>query len=100
MFEHFAEHKNHDSGLSFMKFLKIHYDSKTLVDEDYDQDMKLPFKSDEGCININLTAVISSPLSDLDLDPHVKETQTFFSYKESFLPSSFLSSIWQPPKSC
>ena len=27
-------------------------------------------------------------------------SQQCFSYKESFLPSSFLSSIWQPPKSC
>jgi hypothetical protein len=100
LIEHYLEHKEQKSDLTFWTFLKVHYSDNKLIDEDHDQDMKLPFKSDDGCINITLTAVIGCPLSDLVLKPFISEAKTFFSYEESFLPSSFLTSIWQPPKSC
>lgn len=100
LIEHFIEHKEAKSDLTFWKFLKLHYADDIVADEDHDQDMNLPFKSDDGCINISLTAVIGSPQSDLILKPYFSETKTFFAYKESFLPSSFLSNIWQPPKAC
>jgi len=98
LIDHYFEHKEQKSELTFWTFLKVHYADNIVVDEDHTQDMKLPFKSDDGCINITLTAVISCPLSDLILKPYCSETKTFFTYKESFLPSSFLSTIWQPPK--
>ncbi len=98
LIEHYLEHKEQKSDLSFWTFLKVHYADNIVIDEDHSQDMKLPFKSDDGCINISLTAVIASPLSDLTLKLYFSETKTFFPYKESFLPSSFLSNIWQPPK--
>lgn len=98
LLEHFREHKDQDADLSFYSFLKIHYADKTIIDEDHDQDMKLPFKTDDGCINTSITALVSCPLSEMQLKPFNSPTKIFFSYNESLLPSSFLSSIWQPPK--
>lgn len=98
LLQHFSEHKQQESDLSFWSFLKVHYADNIVADEDHDQDMKLPFKSDDGCINTSITAVIACPLSEMILKPFTNPTKIFFSYSESFLPSSFLSNIWQPPK--
>ncbi|MEN9523358.1 MAG: hypothetical protein RL065_1735, partial [Bacteroidota bacterium] len=51
LMEHFVEHKTQNNKLSFLQFLTIHYSGSTQKDADYDKDMKLPFKSQDDCIN-------------------------------------------------
>ncbi|MFZ7115390.1 MAG: hypothetical protein ACO1G9_08450 [Bacteroidota bacterium] len=97
LIEHFREHKQQDSNLSFYAFLKMHY-AESIIHDDHDHDMKLPFKTDQGCINTSITAIESYPHFEMHLKPSNNPTKIFFPYRESFLPSSFLSSIWQPPK--
>ena len=97
LIEHFKEHRQQDSDLSFYSFLKMHY-AEAIIHNDHDHDMKLPFKTDDGCINTSITAVIGCPHSEMYLRPTNNPTKIFFAYNESSLPSSFLSSIWQPPK--
>ena len=97
--EHFSEHKQQNETMSFWDFLCIHYAGKFSKDNDYEKDMKLPFKSHDTSqtfifvANPPVTPYISS------LSINFKE-KTFCHYDEQFLPTFYLSGIWQPPKFC
>ncbi len=42
--QHFHEHQQRNPGISFFKFLDMHYLHGSPHDEDYERDMQLPFK--------------------------------------------------------
>ncbi len=98
--EHFKEHKSKNKELTLLKFLSMHYADEETQDADHDTDMKLPFKSHEGCLNTMMEVYVPSNTGDVFVKPVPSNIGTYFPYKESFLNSSFLSSIWQPPKFC
>ena len=94
--EHYYEH-NDSKELSVLTFLEMHYLNGNVKDADYEKDMKLPFKSfQDNHPNVVL---------------HLPETTDFFNFitfslseqkpyciKNQVNTSSFLTSIWQPPK--
>ena len=49
VFKHFDQHQRGDRNLSVLEFLDMHYLHGTPNDTDYDEDMKLPFKSANKC---------------------------------------------------
>jgi hypothetical protein len=98
--EHYIEHKEKDGNLSLMAFLDMHYTQQDAQDDDHDKDMKLPFKSHEGCINSITIAFVPNNFEGLSAKPTYVETKIYSIYHEEFLQSTFLSSIWQPPKFC
>jgi hypothetical protein len=98
--EHFIEHKEKDKNLSLLEFLSNHYAQDDDHDGDEDKEMKLPFKSHDGCINTNIIAFIPNNFEGLSTKPTYTESKTYSIYNEEFLQSAFLSSIWQPPRSC
>lgn len=100
LLQHFTEHKKENKDLSFIKFLEIHYLHGSPKDEDYDKDLKLPFKT---ITNTNVTSVsICTPIPNFKQNPLVyfKNNKHQFSNYSFSYTSTFLSSIWQPPKSC
>lgn len=98
--EHFIEHKEKNSNLSLWEFLNMHYAQSDDHDGDRDKDMKLPFKSHDGCINTTIVALPSTNIGTLSAKPICIEKKAYSIYTENFLSSSHLSSIWQPPKAC
>lgn len=100
LIEHFIEHKQKNTDLSLLEFLDMHYAHGDVKDADYDKDMKLPFKSYDGCISISTIAFIPNTFEYLDAKPVFTECKSYFFFTEKFLEASYLSSIWQPPKSC
>lgn len=57
LIQHFSEHKALDPTISFTDFLSMHYWGEDIDDNDYDRDMKLPFKKFE----INHVHFVPSP---------------------------------------
>lgn len=98
--EHFSEHKAKDSNLSLIDFLSNHYAQDDDHDGDEEQEMKLPFKSHDGCINSIVSESVPSSVYYLPAKPVYSESKSYSNYSEQFLTSAYLSSIWQPPKSC
>ncbi len=96
--EHFVEHKAKDNGLSLLEFLSEHYFEADDNDGDEDKEMKLPFKSHEGCINVTTIAFVPNNFHSISAKPVSEEKNSYSVYIEKFLPSAYLSSIWQPPK--
>lgn len=43
--EHFKEHKSENKDITVFKFIVMHYLSGSKKDKDYQEDMKLPFKT-------------------------------------------------------
>lgn len=101
LIEHFKEHKSKNTELSLLQFLDMHYASSDVHDADYDQDMKLPFKSHDGCLGTNSIIFITNNFSCEVAKPlPVMGNMDYLTYNENLLPSAYLSFIWQPPKSC
>jgi hypothetical protein len=100
LIEHYEEHKEENKGLTFLGFLEMHYAQNTPQDGDYDKDMKLPFKS---TTTSNLASIsFCAALPQYKQNPilyYRNDKQQFpdFSFTYS---SAYLSTIWQPPKSC
>ncbi|MEO6903545.1 MAG: hypothetical protein ABI315_10390 [Bacteroidia bacterium] len=97
--QHYIEHKQEKRDLSFIAFLKIHYAHGNTKDADYDKDMKLPFKTISNTV---YAYSFFTPLLELKLNKliYFKDDKQLFSDYTFTSSSSFLSSIWQPPKSC
>ena len=100
VFEHFAEHRQKNKTMSFLQFLDMHYMHGSPKDKDYREDMKLPFKTADNCVSMVSPVVIPRLIYALENHAiHIPEKEMHIS-KDEFIPSSCLSRVWQPPKSC
>ena len=98
--EHYLEHKQRDNEISIWTFLQIHYTDSIVFDEDFDKDMQLPFKSCDFNSNASIYYVCSSVFfQSFNTIPLIYKKQKFF-ISNTNTSSSYLSSIWQPPKAC
>jgi hypothetical protein len=99
--QHYIEHKQANKTLSFIEFLAMHYTHDSTKYADYDKDMKLPFKAMD---NTNISIIsFCSPIPFFSYQSIVyctNNNQEQFSDYSFTYSSAFLSSIWQPPKSC
>jgi hypothetical protein len=96
--EHFNEHKKDNQQISFLDFIYMHYAGDDDNDRDNDRDMQLPFKAQDGSsaniLFMPSTSEYSLPEKACTID------SPGINYEELNLTSSYLASIWQPPKAC
>ncbi len=98
LIQHFGEHQKEDKELGFFEFLAMHYLNGDPIDDDYEQDMKLPFKTistEHSIIALTFGNGNQSTFQFLALPVEV-HSQSF--QEESLLPSQYLDAIWQPPR--
>jgi len=100
MFEHFDSHKKETPTISFWEFLCLHYTHGEVQDDDYDKDMKLPFKTHDGSNSQNFISLIPEQKYSLaKINPPIIRKHTH-KYQAGFTNSFYLNTIWQPPKFC
>lgn len=64
LIEHYKTHLQFQKGLSFSKFINMHYFQPQTFDSDYQQDMQLPFKSSNRTVSLlNFVTLFSSKIS-------------------------------------
>lgn len=103
LFEHYYEHKTQKEDISIIEFLAIHYKGNHLdnhpFNHDYEQDQRLPFFNHLDFLSVN---VVISPNSTFTLLANVSNPKVTNSppLDDINIESSFLNSIWQPPKFC
>ena len=96
--EHFQVHKAGDASMTISKFVKIHYGSQNRVYEDYDQDMKLPFKSHEAEIT-SVTQFLAPIYGFIDIQHPFISIHTDVSTQFLFVFTHGVNSqILQPPR--
>ncbi|MFC4686856.1 hypothetical protein ACFO4P_07895 [Epilithonimonas pallida] len=96
LIEHYFQHKNLNSEMSFTAFLKMHYDHP-VKDNDYDQDQKLPFVSHASPLSVVFTV---NPILDLHCIEKVYNPIGIkqILYENVLYNKEILNSIWEPPK--
>lgn len=98
--EHFMEHKSENHKTTLIEFLTMHYSSPSSGVAHNTDDTDLPFKSHHDCGNVNYIAFMSFEMFQLDVKTTPIESKSYNTYSSEFISSAYLSSIWQPPKSC
>ena len=93
---HFMEHKSENPNITLAQYFAIHYNSKTVHDDDYDRDQQLPFKTVEH-LQSSVTVFISYFSIKLPI-PHFNNNVELPFYWASFISFQLLSNIWQPPR--
>ena len=97
LFVHLVNHMNEDPAMSLADFFDMHYNKGLVLDEDYHQDMNLPFKASQS----NL-AFVWGEVNELEF-PYIQHIEGCAIHKSignktTDMPSSYLSRIWQPPR--
>jgi hypothetical protein len=98
VFIHFSEHKKLDSQITFLQFLDMHYMHGSPKDKDYQEDMKLPFKTDHNCVSTVFAAYIHQKKYTLTNKSTDISQIGIPLLKNQFILSSFTTCIWQPPQ--
>lgn len=95
--EHYIEHKN-ETNLSLLDFIDVHYVQPTVIDSDYAEDMRLPFKSHGDC-HAQIMPIAKLQSNDYFVAVTCIETTSQNSqYKSPETGSQFLNEIFQPPR--
>lgn len=100
IFEHYYEHKQLNKAISFLDFLDMHYMHGSPLSSDYAEDMQLPFKTLDKCLGTTIPVIVPQNINiAIHLPVQIKKERRFI-MQDEFMPSSYLSRIWQPPKAC
>lgn len=96
--KHYIKHKHEDPAISFIAFLQLHYQDKTVVDADFQQDMQLPFKTNDAKM-IQLASVsLPSPRISIEILPTPVVKKTLSIHHEQLYSLNTPHDIFQPPK--
>jgi hypothetical protein len=97
--EHFIEHREENKHVTLGQFLYTHYAMGHGKDADHGKDMKLPFKTHDNCVTAISNVYLPSAKVSIEKPIQFLQKKSFVN-KDQFLPTSFLSNIWQPPRAC
>jgi hypothetical protein len=98
LIEHFAEHQQKDTSITFWHFLNLHYFNGDPNDADHDRDMKLPFKTHDNCSFTNLITILPDQKFNFETKPlkiQYKKLNCHYTFSFS---SKNVTAIWQPPQ--
>jgi hypothetical protein len=97
LMQHYLHHQQENPAISLLTFLKMHYAEKFVMDDDYQQDMELPFKTPENCGFMAINSILPEPIqieSKLVEMPALVFIITQDTFPQSFSPDDF----FQPPR--
>lgn len=98
LWQHFQEHKSELSGTSFYDFFQQHYGKDFAQHRSAHDHSKLPLKSGDNHLHSPAPVDLPKP-SELALQTPPTTNQRIV-FIDQAAPQSFLSDIWQPPRSC
>lgn len=96
LIEHFQEHQQRNRGITVAAFLNEHYLGHTVLDNDDQRDMQLPFKKTD-CVTV-LAFVFEAPVA-FKIEHELPFVETSFVIcNHNHLTSITLDAVFQPPK--
>ncbi|MCU0387430.1 MAG: hypothetical protein MUE71_02365 [Chitinophagaceae bacterium] len=97
LISHYVQHCNEESGTTLLSFFKEHYNGEMVLDDDWQQDMELPFKTC-SCSPVTICPTIAPDLVKLII-PEPIEIDINFTPFISTIPSNLrVIKIFQPPR--
>ncbi len=95
---HYKTHQQITSGISFSLFIDMHYFSVQTYDNDFQQDMELPFKSSNRTISLLNFMSVFAP-KNFSIQPiEFAISRTYPVVNDRFDLSTKLNAIFQPPR--
>jgi len=98
LFLHYAQHLEEDSNMTIAQFFDMHYMHDIVFDEDYEQDMQLPFKTIDFA---SMPVFVFQDVKEIDIDkkasPFIIKNKINTSYN-FYLSDAKLNGIFHPPK--
>ncbi len=95
---HYKTHLEVSDGLSFSKFIDMHYFTVQTYDSDFQQDMELPFKSSNRTISLLNFVSVFAPKSFSIQPIEFPINRTYSVVDDRFDLSTKLNAIFQPPR--
>ncbi|WP_153797136.1 hypothetical protein [Foetidibacter luteolus] len=95
--KHFVKHRHEQPGISLTDFIKEHYTGEIVIDDDFKQDMQLPFKTHESECCLTAATLLPQPIEI----NHTIEEPVIIEYTvlNDDVPLHMVTrSIFQPPK--
>lgn len=99
LIEQFVKHEVISNDYTLLGFIEHHY-FNNIKDSDYQQDMKLPFKTyDFSSVSVSLVFIFQEIENYLPEKPQkvISEKKSHFIYKKDFV-SEYHYSVFQPPE--
>lgn len=98
LFQHFWEHKAENPSITFIEFLRLHYD-KIVIDDDYQRDQQLPFRDVADCALV-FSVISEEPPQSIKLEQQISMLSPVKLYAKdnSAYSHNFYSRIFQPPR--
>ncbi|MCY0978845.1 hypothetical protein PGH12_09790 [Chryseobacterium wangxinyae] len=97
LIEHYVEHKALNHKMSFVTFLKTHYDHPA-KNGDYNKDKKLPFVIHSPLLTIFFTIEKGYCFEIKNESFRLRTSHKIPSHDENFCFKGFINSVWEPPK--
>jgi len=101
IFSHFSEHQSQTKNLSFSGFLYMHYINHGNANGDTEKDENLPFHSHSDSCEVNFNIPVVLPITTFNIEFiafNGFDKSKIMLYHPTDKPSTYLSSIWQPPQ--
>jgi hypothetical protein len=94
---HFHAHESENPEMTIWTFIQIHYINETLVDEDYAEDMKLPFKTSEKISGPIVAKIFPESFDQMMIS--IESSDSFIEFfGNQFIAQDITRNIWQPPR--
>jgi hypothetical protein len=99
LMEHYLKHRTENPEISFISFIKLHYNKKLIIDDDWQQDQQLPFKTQQSA-NAFMFGFVSMPSKPISVQVLVipYPQKTFRIEKQHVYSFTLLQDIFQPPR--
>ncbi|HTI92822.1 MAG TPA: hypothetical protein VL727_19630 [Puia sp.] len=95
--QHYIKHKQENPHLTLLGFLKLHYSDKTIFDADYQQDMNLPFKTQENTGLFSAVNDIPQPMI-ITVESPLSASANYILLDAPIDFFVFPHSVFQPPR--
>lgn len=95
LLEHFSEHRAKNADMSIVDFFYIHYIDQLKKTDDFQDDMKLPFRQAD-CSGIAVISFEQPEIFSIESPP--VQNQKFKTFYNSGFSSAYKFKIFQPPR--
>ena len=97
LLHHFKEHRADDPSISFMQFIRLHYD-KIVKDDDYQEDQQLPFRDAECAGVITIITDVPPQLIKFEQQEFAEKPAKLYPKENPAYSHHFSNTIFQPPR--
>lgn len=96
---HYITHRRENPAIDLADFIQIHYQDQIVIDDDFQQDMQLPFKTHatDCCVSMSLATVVPTPL-EIKLVALEQPQTVHILYSDNIPLLLTAPSIFQPPR--